>query len=72
MCNTTTNYNNRNNTPLSNVNTREEILQDIREEEDEEEAITDTNNVTADMFRLESSPQRENSNAIFASEKLEN
>ena len=32
----------------------------------------DTNNVTADTCSLESSSQRENSNAIFASEKLEN
>ena len=40
--------------------------------EDEEEAITYANNVTSDTFSLASSPQRKNSNAIFASEKLEN
>ena len=39
--------------------------------EDEEESITDANNVTADAFSHSSSSQRENLNAIFTSEKLE-
>ena len=38
--------------------------------EDEEESITDYNNVTADAFSHASSSQRENSNMIFTSEKL--
>ena len=40
--------------------------------EDEEEKITDANNVTADTLSLASNTQRENPNAEFASEKLEN
>ena len=39
--------------------------------EDEEESITNSENVTADEFSHASSSQRENSNAIFTSEKLE-
>ena len=37
----------------------------------EEESITDTNNVTSDTFSHASSAQRENTNAIFASEKID-
>ena len=45
------------------------MLQVLREKG--EEAIMDANNITADMFRLAFSPQRENLNTIFASEKVE-
>ena len=38
--------------------------------EEEEEEITNSDNITADMFILVFSPQRENLNAIFGSEKL--
>ena len=37
----------------------------------EEESIMDTNNITAYAFSHESSPQRENSDAIFTSAKIE-
>ena len=57
LCSTITDYNERNNMPLSNVNIREAILQVMREEE--EEAITRTNKVTADTFSLKFSPQKE-------------
>ena len=67
---TLTDYNNPNNTPLSNLNIQEAILQATREEE--EGVITHANNFTADVFSLVLSPQREYSNAIFVSEKLEN
>ena len=40
--------------------------------EEEEEETTDSNNVTADTLSIVFSPQRENPNAMFASEKLEN
>ena len=40
--------------------------------EDGQGEITDSNNVTTDMCSLAPSSQRENQNAIFASEKLEN
>ena len=39
--------------------------------EDEQESIADDNNVTTDAFSHTSSSQRENSNTIFTSEKLE-
>ena len=39
--------------------------------EDEEEAITDDNNVTAYAFSHASSSNRENSNTIFTTDKLE-
>ena len=69
LSDTLTNFNDKNNTPLSNVNIKEAILIFMRE--DEEGAITDTSNVTADICSLASRSQRENPNAIFASEKLE-
>ena len=47
------------------MNTREEILQVMKEEE--EGGKTYTNIVTADTFSLTFIPQIENSNAIFAS-----
>ena len=37
----------------------------------EEESIADANDVTADTFSHTSNAQRENSNAIFTSEKLD-
>ena len=40
--------------------------------EQEEEAITDANSATDDKFSIAFNPQRENPNAIFASEKIEN
>ena len=46
----------------------EAILKVVRKEE--VEAITDANNIIADTFSLSFSPHRENSNALFASEKL--
>ena len=39
--------------------------------DDEEESITDANNVAADVFSHASSSQRDNLDAIFTSEKLE-
>ena len=39
--------------------------------EDEEESITDANNVTADAFSHASSLQREKADAIFTREKLD-
>ena len=51
------------------MNILEEILKVVME--DEEESITNTDNVSADVFSHESSSQRENLDAIFTSEKLE-
>ena len=66
MSNTLTDYNKRKNTPLSHVNIREAIRKVV-----EEEYIIDANNVTVDTFIHASNAQRENSNAIFTSEKLD-
>ena len=55
--------------PLSNVNILEATFKVIIE--DEEESITDANNATSGAFSHISSSQRENSNAIFTSKKLE-
>ena len=52
------------------MNIQEVVL--IVTREDEEESIKDANNVIADKFSLASNPQRENLDAIFASEKLKN
>ena len=49
-CNTLTDYNGRNNTPLANANIREAIRKVM-----EEESMTDTNSVTADTFSHASS-----------------
>ena len=38
----------------------------------EEESIADANNVTADTFSHASNTQRDNANAVFTSEKLDN
>ena len=66
MCNTLTDYNDRNNISLSNANIREEIRKFA-----EEESITNAKNVTADTFSHASNARRENENAIFTSEKLD-
>ena len=66
MCNSLTDYNDRNNTPLFNANIWEEICKVM-----EEESITDAKNVTADKFRHVSSAQRENENTIFTIKKLD-
>ena len=58
LCNTITDYYDCNNTPLSNMNIHEAILQVMREEE--EATITDANNITAYTFGLAFSPHREN------------
>ena len=50
---TLTDYNDRNNTPLSNAKTQEEMRKVI-----EEESISDSNNVTADTFSNASNTQR--------------
>ena len=69
LINTITDFINNNNLTLSKANIREAILQVTME--DEEEPITDANNVTADTLNGASSSQRENLNAILTSEKLE-
>ena len=66
MCNTLTNYNDCNNTPLSNANILEALCKVM-----EEESIMDANNVTTNTFSHASNAQRENANAIFKSEKLD-
>ena len=66
MCNTINYYNDHNNTPLSNANIREAICKVMKEK-----SITDANNITADTFSHASNSQRENTNAIFTSEKLD-
>ena len=63
---TLTDYNDRNNTPLSNAN----ILEAVRKFM-EQESIEDSKNVTADKFSHVSNTQRENANTIFTSEKLD-
>ena len=69
LSNTIPNFNYNNNTPLSNVKILEAVFRFIRE--DEEEAITDANNNTADTCRHVSNSHRENSNAVFTSGKIE-
>ena len=66
MCNTLTDYNDCNNTPLSCANIREEIRKVV-----EEESITDANKVTAGTFSHASSAQRENANTLFTSDELD-
>ena len=58
------NYNDLNDAPLSNDNIREAIHKVIEEE-------SDANNVTVDTFSHTSNTQRENTNTIFTSEKLD-
>ena len=67
--NNITNFNDNNNTSLSNAKIQEAVMRVTRE--DEEGEITDANNVTNDTWSLVSSSQRENLNAMFTSEKLE-
>ena len=69
LSNTIPNFNYNNNTPLSNVKILEAVFRFMRE--DEEEAITDANNDTADTCRHASNSHRENSNAVFTSGKIE-
>ena len=57
MFKTLTDYNNRNNTPLSNAKFQEAIPQVI-----EKESIEDANNITADTFSHASNTHRENAN----------
>ena len=70
LYNTITDFNDSNNMPLSSLNIPEAYLRVMRE--DEEVSIMDSTTVTADVFSNASISQRENSNVIFASEKLEN
>ena len=70
LSNTINIFNDNNNTTLSNVNIWEALLKVIIE--DEEESITGYCNVTADAFSYAPSSQRENLNAIFTRQKLEN
>ena len=56
LSNTITNFNDNNNTPLSNMKIGETILRFMIE--DEEGAIMDANNFTADTCSLASSSQR--------------
>ena len=69
LSNTVTNFNNNTKFPLFNTNIREEILKFMME--DEEESITDANNINADAFSHVSCSQRENGGMIFTSEKLD-
>ena len=66
MYKTLTDYNDRKKKPLLNENIQEEIRKVM-----EEESISDANNVTTDTFSHTSNTQRENENAIFASEKID-
>ena len=66
MFNTLTDYNDRNNVPLSNKKIREAVHKFM-----DEESISDANNVTADTFSHTSNTQRENANTIFTSDKLD-
>ena len=66
MLNTLTDYNDRNNTALSDSNIQESIRKVI-----EEESIGGSSNVTAYTFGHAFNTQRQNSNAVFTSEKLD-
>ena len=66
MFNTLTDYNDRNNTPLSNDNIREAIRKIT-----EKQLIQDANKITVDTFSHTSNTQRYNANTIFTSEKLD-
>ena len=63
---TLTDYNDRNNTPLSNENIWESIRKAM-----EEESISYANNVNAHTFSHTSNTQIDNENAIFKSDKLD-
>ena len=62
-------FNDNKNTLLSSMNILKAIFKVIIE--NEEESITEANNVSYDAFSYASSSYRENPNAIFTSEKLE-
>ena len=72
-------YNDHNNSPLSNGNIWYAIYKVIEEEEsdacnmnsDAHNITVDAHNVTADNFSQTSNTQRENENAILTSEKLD-
>ena len=65
-----TDFNNRDDAPLSNENIREGIHKVIAEEESNVHNIgSDAHNVTADTFSQTSNTQRENENAILTIEK---
>ena len=66
MCNTLTDYNNRNNTSLFHANIREAIHKVM-----EDKLITNSKNVTADTFIHASNTQRKKENTIFTSENLD-
>ena len=59
-------YNERNNTPSSNVKIWEAMRKVI-----EEESIADANNITENTCGHTYNTQRDNANAIFTSEKLD-
>ena len=59
-------YNDLNNAPLLNGKIQETVHKFL-----DEESISDANNVTADIFSHTSNTQRENTNAIFTSEKID-
>ena len=69
LSNTITTLNDKNKYPLSKSNILEAILKVVME--DEEESITDANNVTSDAFSHASSLQRESADTIFTREKLD-
>ena len=63
---TLTDYNDRNNGPLSNKNIQEAVHKVM-----EKESILDAHNVPADTFSHTSNTQRDNANVLFTSEKLD-
>ena len=69
MSNTITTFNDNTKSPLSNANIQEEILKFMMKYE--EESITEANNINAYAFSHASSSQRENTDMIFTSEKLD-
>ena len=66
MCNILTDYNDRNNTPLSNAKIQEAMRKFM-----EEESVADSNNVTADTFIHASNTHRGNANKLFTSKNLD-
>ena len=64
MYKTVVDYNDRNDTPLSNENILKAVHKVIEEE-------SDVKNITADIFNHTYNKQRENANAILTSEKLD-
>ena len=61
MCNTLTDYNNRNHMPLSNANIQEAIRKFV-----EYESIKDDKNITVDTFSHVYNAHRENESTIFS------